>query len=425
MDLLSQQTDSPGLNNAIIETRGGECDGRFKRKSIDLASLTCKKRLLDPMPLPDWDTRRAASPQPAQQVDDNDPLWPVESEFFQTQFLRQVDVAIGSDNAAVVDVAGDEFPNLSQMFAGGAMTQFEADPPPVPLNLTQLFTDDVATDDDDVELPQSSQIFIDNIRAAHETIGVVSQRMNVLKNATTTNSAVFHSINNASAYIQKQRSMSLENEANLNDDDICLDPFLSQAYKSTQYRRELEAVFANCEKSVCEGMDELKENDVDSNAAKNISLDSQDWAQSFSEPPPLPPPPLQLAEADPSPFTTPTKFVRQRLSARRSGGSGGGNSTISPNSSTFLAPPKLKSANSYQAFTPLGPFYGLPLKVKGLIRDYKGIHELYGECIFLNIFFWKYNFNLINMDTERLAPKYNMYSKTLSLKKKNYLFTLN
>lgn len=164
--------------------------------------------------------------------------------------------------------------------------------------------------------------------------------------------------NNASIYIQLQRSMQVENESNVNDDNF-VDPELSQAIKSTQYRREIEEDFAKCEQTIC-NIDKVNETSrsIDMNAALDLStgllrgLNDMDWNWNS---------PVIPARTAHTPLSA---LVKKKLAV------------FSKSRETLLATPKLLTPTY---FSNMGPFFDLPISVKSLIKEYKGIDELYGK----------------------------------------------
>lgn len=211
-------------------------------------------------------------------------------------------------------------------------------------------TDDISFADP----PQSSQRFLKEVRHA-KVDGLAPPSADVSDPVT-----VYTSVKNATAYIEMQRDMLEVNEANVGDDNF-LDAELSQAYKSTQYRRELEDMFVNCEKTICDA-NNLKVVTPPENASHLAGLDNMKWSQHEFEENKTPNRPNQTANFK-TPLFSPTNYVRQRLDELK-------NKSISP---------KVGSGSAAATFRGLGPFFGLPLLVKTLIRDYKGIPELYGN----------------------------------------------
>ncbi|XP_063708458.1 helicase POLQ-like [Culicoides brevitarsis] len=133
-------------------------------------------------------------------------------------------------------------------------------------------------------------------------------------------------------YVQRQRGMVVINEENVIEDDISLCQN-SQIYTS-QFHRDLEKVFEDCEKSILQNKDESSE------AVKGISR--IDWDEDVF----------------------------------------GEEVSVAPN---CVAPktPQLKPISS-ATFSSMGPFFGLPMKVKNLIKEFKGIDDLYDwqkECL--------------------------------------------
>lgn len=402
-----------------------------KRKSMGVSIDSCKKRLLDKLNMHDKAETDASS---------TTDLWPCDTEIFETQFFHQVDQATAASSVAKSAPSDaselrskspppvDNLTNLSQFFEDTQFTQFARptnlstiertvqpvntevqidknepqpakgdipkrsladDIPKRPLppstqayNLTQYFCDDV--DEEEINFsgatstlssfPQSSQIFIEAVRTA-----AIPETHNSCKHDESFQK-IYKSSITAAAYIEMQRDMHDANENNLNDDN-CVDPELSQAYKSTQYRDELQQVFNNYENKVCTGLEMLIDDDwtlipeayINPDQEKAVASNGQpenvayavgvDWETPFSDTP-------VKEKPKSAPFMTPTALVQQRLCYRKSLAS----STTPPVSrtSSFDNP-------APGEFVPLGPFFGLPETVKTLIRDYKGISNLYGR----------------------------------------------
>lgn len=397
-----------------------------KRKSIELRNETCKKRLLDQLNIHENNETGESS---------STTMWPSETEIFETQFFEQVDRATAASSNTIAKSAlvgdatcgtgssppADNFTDLSQFFEN---TDFEMLPPrqkhlptirrafqplnteirkektdlkpakedipmrPLPpstqaYNLTQFFNDDI--DDEEFiisgvtstlsSFPQSSQIFLEAVREAT----VLPETQNSPHNVDDFQK-IYKSAVTAAEYLEMQRDMIDANEDNLNDDN-CVDPELSQAYKSTQYRHELEKVFNNYEDTLCAGLDELvdadgpliPEDDIKPIRAETVASDAiseivsvaddVDWETTFNETP-------VKAKPKSAPLITPTVLVQQRLSNRK-------------NFVSSITPPVSRTSSfdnpAPGIFVPIGPFFGLPAIVKTLIRDYKGITNLYGR----------------------------------------------
>lgn len=218
-------------------------------------------------------------------------------------------------------------------------------PPRTSSVFTQLLTEDIFLDD----IPQCSQRFLHDVR----DVEVVPNQNEITDPVT-----VYTSAKNEAAYIELQRKMLSVNEVNVDDDNF-IDPDLSQAYKSTQYRRELEEIFDHCEKSICE----LKEpNEEESHGLENVNWTQNDFnlktpGREIAS--------AQTAKSNRTPLINPTNLIRQRLENRKQ-------LMMTPN----VLPRKSNAAVG--SFHGMGPFFGLPLKVKSLIKDFKGISELYG-----------------------------------------------
>lgn len=319
-----------------------------------------------------------------------------EADFFQTQFLKQIDnlskksiqqqtvignTQISSAPLRMTQMLNDDFGFLDQVedFSTTEISKpnrlsdinnlQNSDSSKTIVLSTQILTDDITFDD----MPQCSQVFLHDVRQVEP----VDPPSGFIEPVT-----VYTSIKNATSYIELQREMLEENIANLEDDNF-LDAELSQAYRSTQYRRELEKVFDHCEKSICNNK---SGDEMDDSSSHMVGLDNMDWTQSEFEAKTLDKKvPTVLPK---TPMFSPTNYVRRRLEDFKN----------------KSASPRINAVTPATSFQGLGPFFGLPLLVKSLIRDYKGISELYGKVI-LNTYLLK----IINL--------------LISLKNKNLIFS--
>lgn len=396
--VIFDQLSSPDqLNCALLESEQINMDQNpscSKRKSEEHTGNQCKKVILC-----DQSHEQIIEQKPSRISDE----WSNETELFQTQFLKQID----KETAVAADVG-----NLSQYFNNSQMN-FTMEPSISntqqqkklikSLNLTTIFCDDEDTFDKPIaprplieqnkfkiiatqmEQPQqSSQIFLKDLQQANIVVEPVIQLPNI------NDHTIYKSVITASAYIEKQRSMFVENEYNLNDDNY-LDDDLSQAYKSSQYRRELEEIFDICEKTICKSADHDENNEFQENEQKDepteviVShnntlqvIENVNWSQTF-----ITPHKSNVPPKNPS-LITPTAIVRQRMRNSRLSELTRQNSDLPvSNEQSFMANkcPAAYSSNTPSDFRRMGPFFGLPLKVKQLIKDFKGINVLYGKFV--------------------------------------------
>uniref|UniRef100_A0A336LTU1 CSON004458 protein n=1 Tax=Culicoides sonorensis TaxID=179676 RepID=A0A336LTU1_CULSO len=210
----------------------------------------------------------------------------------------------------------------------------------------------------DIIIPNISTDFIafdpdQNDVASPQTQKIITR----IKSTFDEGTQIHYSQKTGAHYVQKQRTMVEKNEENIIDDDVSICQN-SQIY-TTQFRRDLERVFDDCEKSILDSKDnELKhetskcENNVPSKedivneAVKGISR--IDW--------------------DDDDFDVKSQEIVSKYTVK----------TQSSHGRNKLAP------ISSSTFNELGPFFGLPLKVKHLIKEFKGIDELYDwqkECL--------------------------------------------
>ncbi len=312
--------DSPAvnLNSALI------VPNTLKRKSTDgLVVTTCKKRLLDDTSFGE----SSVTDEDLLQIQTNNFIFEQYSQnYFNTQFKQ------------VVNITDEDVQNETEIERASHTT----------LSLTQMFNDDFENDIHDMVLPcNQSQMFLEAVKTIGQLPRQPTQKLDEL-NGTTYKSK------NGSVYIELQRSMQVENETNVIDDDF-VDAELSQAMKSSQYRREIESDFAKCQETISR-IDNLNDSSrsVDMNVALNLSvdplhgLDEINWNS-----------PVVRSQA----LTSPSSLIKKRLSMRKSLDNG-----------QVLTKPLINTK-----FSPMGNYFGLPATVKSLIKEYKGIDELYGE----------------------------------------------
>lgn len=313
--------DSPevNLNSALIVPKS------VKRKSTDGISTTCKKRLLDDVSFGET----SITDTELLQIDTFEQF---SQRYFNSQF-KQVENIIDEDVRTETQI------QRTQSIA-------------TKLNLTQIFNDDFEDDIHDMVMPcNQSQMFMEAVKAIGQVPIQPTQKLEEL-NGTTYKSK------NGNVYIELQRSKQAENETNVIDDDF-VGPELSQAIKSTQYLQEIEDAFVQCEESIC-NVDNLNESSrsIDMNVAMNMSSDPLHGLNEINWNSPL------MVR---TPIRTPpSSLIKNRLAM------------FSKNKENVAV--KTRPIVSTK-FSPMGNFFGLPATVKSLIREYKGIDELYGRRV--------------------------------------------
>lgn len=126
-------------------------------------------------------------------------------------------------------------------------------------------------------------------------------------------------VTNGSEYIQRQRSMAELNDENIGEE--FLNHNLTNLLNSSQYRTEVETVFNDCERSIIQ---------------TNVSRSQAQREEAINN-------------------------IHD----------------INWDESQVVIPKTQKGERSF--FCDMGPFYGLPLQVKRLIKEFKGIDDLYGK----------------------------------------------
>lgn len=169
----------------------------------------------------------------------------------------------------------------------------------------------------DVEIPILTQKIISRIKSDEST------------------SEVLYSQSTGAHYVKRQRKFVEKNEENVIDDDISL--VNNSQVNTSQYRRDLERVFDDCENSI-----------LQKNEAVVAGLSKIDWDDD------------DFGHGNQSQVTVMKCTVK----------------TQSSHGAVKLAP------ISSSTFNELGPFFGLPITVKKLIKEFKGIEELYGKSNF-------------------------------------------
>lgn len=317
--LYSYDSPEVNLNSAIIVKSS-------KRKSTGDSDITCKKRLLDD----DSFGETYVTDTQLMQIDTSNQIGSFH-QFSQVYFHSQF--------KQVANVTDEDVRNETQADRPSSMA--------TKLNLTQIFNDDFEDDIQDMEVPiNQSQMFLDAVKAIGQVPRDPTQKLEEL-NGTTYKSR------NGNVYVELQRTMQAENETNVIDDDFVYAE-LSQAMKSTQYEREIEEKFEKCHETIC-NIDNLNESNrsVDMNEASTDPLHGLNEINWNS---PVVRTPVR---------TTPSSFIKSRLGM------------LSRNKENVQ---QVKTRPIVQTkFCPMGNYFGLPATVKNLIKEYKGIDELYGE----------------------------------------------
>lgn len=212
--------------------------------------------------------------------------------------------------------------------------------------------------DDDDDLFDNSQIFLNDIKFLDKTI-IKSQLINQFQQ----NYNITENPETCSQYIRMERSMVQINEENVNDYEEEI-----HILESTQYRRDFLMVFDECEKSI-------------SNLNPNISTEIVDELDG-----------IKSLNWDDEVFDSPNRTLHKPSNKNTP-------PIVQPSTSIKLTKDnntnelnnRRKKFNlapvSTASFRDMGPFYGLPLFVKKLIKEYKGIEEMYdwqNECLNLD-----------------------------------------
>ncbi|XP_037030980.1 helicase POLQ-like [Bradysia coprophila] len=347
-DINLSSFDSPdvNLNTALIIPHS------LKRKSSEGIAPTCKKRLLDDVSFDET----FVSDTELLQIQSGQ-IQPIESR--PCSFERYSQLYFSSQFEQVENVTDEDVRNETQIDQSCSTV--------TKLNLTQMFNDDFENDIQDMDVPcNQTQMFLDTVKAIGQVPKDPTQKLEELD-------GTMYKSKNGNIYIQLQRSMEAKNETNVIDDDY-VDAELSQAIKSSQYLREIEDDFAKCEKTIC-NIGNLNESDrsilnenspsADIDVALNKSdealhglsnMSAINWNS-----------PMVRASQD----TPKSSFIKTRLAMS------------SKNRQNVQTTPKSIVTTK---FSPMGSYYGLPTTVKSLIKDYKGIDELYdwqNECLTL------------------------------------------
>lgn len=218
-----------------------------------------------------------------------------------------------------------------------------------------IFNDDEEVDEVPHEL-QSSQIFLDDLSKFNTNLDSavnISINNSISLNCSQLNLTnydgfdVYKNDKTFTEYLQLQRSMNAENKHNVNECD--LSQLLNNCYQ-TQFQQEIENDFNECEKTIRHLKEDSEESD--DKLLENIDLDGQMLMKMAEE--------NKLNEKDviPPPKEFCTDNFKKPIGTAQ--------------------PPRLPVSTS--TFCILGPFFGLPKKVERLIKEYKGIDDLYGRC---------------------------------------------
>lgn len=314
----------------------------------------------------------------------------VDSEFFHTQFIQQI---TEEEELATNDNSTDEskYVELCGFSQTLSESQFEDTISPgqrwcpvvanktqalnhssqsfiqhqnqQKLNITNLqYNDNEEAENEPIDHHQSSQMFLNDISELNVNIDPdanISVNSSNALNASELNLSKFDGFDlykskTFAEYMELQRDMHIENQHNLEECD--LSQTLDSCYQ-TQYQRDIESAFNECERTIRnlddakemadEGVDSvLKDINLDDNFTEEIIANNEKKIQQETKKTFVIPPPKEF----------------------------GGDVFKKPVTNMPLQRPV-----STSTFCSLGPFFGLPKKVKNLIKEYKGIDELYGN----------------------------------------------
>lgn len=282
-------------------------------------------------------------------------------------------------------------------------------------------------DDDDDELfnqvkdsdYQSSQVFLNDVKsfvaetspAVNLDGGNMTITSSQLSQMLADDFTVYQSNKTMNEYLELQRSMHTENQYNVQDDELDIRPLETV----TQYQMGIETTFNECERTI-RGLDDdmfkdLTDDDEETvqtaarkETAHNFTEFETDFDLSILENA------LKTEESRNKKDTLEVKAesqANQRALNRESQGAAGHNFTETDFDISTLdkvvkecrdaketmqspAIPKAQKLVKNEAkpvpvpastFCVMGPFFGLPNRVKSLIREYKGINDLYGTFI--------------------------------------------
>lgn len=183
--------------------------------------------------------------------------------------------------------------------------------------LTQLIREQTSDPDlpieNEEELPQSSQGFINDL--ANTTLGTVKKPPPAVQ------------------YIELQRQCAELNEENIGDESI--DKKLLKSIETSQYQRDIELIFNDCEQTLNKTY-----------SSENSNAQEINWSQDEFRMP-------KTSKSKEEPKSTENSLDE-----------------FFPHEEEIDQQPKSRDS--------FGRFYGLPMKVKHLIKEYKGISDLYG-----------------------------------------------
>lgn len=147
-----------------------------------------------------------------------------------------------------------------------------------------------------------------------------------------------------------------ENHANLLDDQV--DSQLARKYDSSQQKREMEQVFAQCERTLID-VSNVELQPVDDAADPVRMVDDINWEDDVT-----------IAEGGGQKKPDDRSILNSIFNKRSSLAAEVGSPKVVARKSGPLV-------SSH--FQDRGPFFGLPLKVKHLLKNYRGIENMYGE----------------------------------------------
>ncbi|XP_053685498.1 helicase POLQ-like [Sabethes cyaneus] len=172
-----------------------------------------------------------------------------------------------------------------------------------------------------------------------------------------------------SQYIRLERSMQEENQANVVDDEV--NTQLAREFDSSQQRRDIESVYRECERTLIDISNVQLEEE-----AQPTTLDEArevvaniNWEEDVTLVGMKSPAPSKVADG---------KALLSSIFKKRNS-PGCFERVDSPKRTARKSAPLVSSH-----FQEKGPFFGLPNKVKSLLRTYKGIEEMYDwqkECL--------------------------------------------
>ncbi|XP_055530140.1 helicase POLQ-like isoform X2 [Wyeomyia smithii] len=273
--------------------------------------------------------------------------------------------------------------------------------------------DDVAKDVDDEEVfpcyqpaDNSSQIFLDEV----DRMG----KMAVTHVGTPLKSNETFSIKKnpllCSQYIRLERSMREENQANVIDDEV--NSQLAQEFDSTQQRKDIESVYRQCERTLIDTSNiQLEEPPPTAMDAVAEVVADINWEEEVT---------LIGGMKSPAARKADEKSLLNSIFKKRN----------SLGASERVGSPKLTARKSAPLvsshFQDKGPFFGLPSKVKALLRTYKGIEELYDwqkECLGLHAIVERMNliYALPTSGGKTLVAEILMFREVM-LRQKNTMF---